>query len=164
MGSSSLAIEVNLQDCYSAPNSIHPDTWNQWFASWLEILQPQTPAALGWEVTLRLTDDREIQTLNRDYRHQDRPTDVLAFAELDIDSPLGEGLESEPSYLGDIVISVETASRQAQEQGHPLEIELVWLASHGFLHLLGWDHPNDEKLQEMLSMQEQFLKNIGLIS
>lgn len=159
-----MRIEVNLQNCYGTPSSTDAETWNRWFSRWLEILQPQTLAALGWEVTLRLTDDGEIQALNRDYRHQDRPTDVLAFAELDIDSPLGEALESEPSYLGDIVISVDTASRQAQQQGHPLEIELAWLASHGFLHLLGWDHPNDEKLQEMLSMQEQFLRNIGLIS
>jgi probable rRNA maturation factor len=65
-------------------------------------------------------------------------------------------------YLGDIVISVETAYRQAQQQGHSLQTELAWLATHGLLHLLGWDHPDEESLQGMLYQQETLLKLVNL--
>ena len=71
-------------------------------------------------------------------------------------------LASLPLYLGDIVISVDTAHRQAQQQGHPLKTELAWLAAHGFLHLLGWDHPDEDSLNSMLNQQEMLLQTIGL--
>jgi probable rRNA maturation factor len=57
---------------------------------------------------------------------------------------------------------VETADKQAQVQGHPLDIELAWLASHGLLHLLGWDHPDDETLTQMLAQQQRLLHTVGL--
>jgi probable rRNA maturation factor len=66
-----------------------------------------------------------------------------------------------PLELGDIVISVQTAARQAPEHGHSLERELLFLASHGLLHLLGWDHPDDTSLAAMLSRQEQLLAAAG---
>lgn len=68
----------------------------------------------------------------------------------------------EPLYLGDMIISVETARRQAQQQNHSLTLELAWLAAHGLLHLLGWDHPDDISLHEMLNRQETLLKIVGL--
>jgi probable rRNA maturation factor len=71
-------------------------------------------------------------------------------------------LSSEPLYLGDIAISIDTAQRQAQQQGHSLKTELAWLAAHGFLHLLGWDHPDEESLTQMLDRQETLLQAIGL--
>ncbi len=67
-----------------------------------------------------------------------------------------------PLYLGDIVISVDTANRQATEQGHPLQTELAWLATHGLLHLLGWDHPDETSLLQMLERQAVLLQQIGL--
>jgi probable rRNA maturation factor len=67
-----------------------------------------------------------------------------------------EGVE--PLELGDIVISLETAARQAPEHGHPLERELLFLASHGLLHLLGWDHPDDDSLEAMLARQTALLE------
>ena len=67
-----------------------------------------------------------------------------------------------PLYLGDIVISVDTAQRQVQQHGHTLQTELVWLAAHGLLHLLGWDHPDDDSLTRMLSQQAILLQTIGL--
>jgi probable rRNA maturation factor len=69
---------------------------------------------------------------------------------------------SVPLYLGDVVISVDTAGRQAQQQGHPLQTELAWLAAHGLLHLLGWDHPDEERLVEMLNQQETLLQSVNL--
>lgn len=138
--------------------------WENWFAQWLEMLAAELPSANAYELSLRLSDDAEIQELNRDYRHQDKPTDVLAFAALEAELPnLMAAAPDIPLYLGDIIISVETASRQAVEQGHGLGRELAWLAAHGLLHLLGWDHPDEASLQRMLEQQETLLRAIGLV-
>jgi probable rRNA maturation factor len=113
---------------------------------------------------LRLTTDTEIQTLNSQYREQDKPTDVLAFASLEANLPQSEEmLASMPLYLGDIIVSVDTAQRQAQQQEHSLSTELAWLTAHGLLHLLGWDHPDEESLMEMLQQQVILLEKIGMI-
>jgi probable rRNA maturation factor len=144
------------------------EKWETWFQDWLEALsqiglEEQIPLGLdqAYELSLRLTDDTEIQTLNAQYRQIDKPTDVLAFAALEVDSPQSEEMRSLPLYLGDIVISVETAQRQADQQGHDLSYELAWLAAHGLLHLLGWDHPDDDHLMRMLSQQEALLQVVG---
>jgi probable rRNA maturation factor len=169
-------VEVNVQDYFSTasePTTTEADslscpisipTWECWFDRWLETLQSDLPAADGYELTLRLTDDTEIQSLNAQYRHKNQPTDVLAFAALEVNSPqLPTSMPlSFPLYLGDLVISVETAERQAQQQGHSLQTELAWLATHGLLHLLGWDHPDEESLKEMLNQQEILLQTVEL--
>lgn len=144
-------------------NAIAAETWETWFHRWLEILQPNLPMTPTYELSLRLTTDAEIQALNAQYRHQDRPTDVLAFAALEVDFPQPVEMRSLlPLYLGDIVISVDTAGRQAQQQGHNLQTELAHLAAHGLLHLLGWDHPDEESLTRMLDRQAVLLQSIGL--
>lgn len=134
--------------------------WCDRIQSWLASLTPaEIPQGdhppLGYELCLRFTDDNEICRLNRQYRHKDQPTDVLAFAAMESEIPqIGAAL---PLSLGDIVISLDTAQRQAQRLGHSLDSELTWLAAHGFLHLLGWDHPDDESLAVMLQRQVQLL-------
>ncbi len=85
------------------------------------------------EVTLAFVGDRAIRTLNRKWMKKDRPTDVLSF-------PLGEKAPDGRYYLGDIVIAVPVAARQARGKGHALDRELRLLAIHGYLHLLGYDH------------------------
>lgn len=115
------------------------------------------------EVDITIVDDEEIHTLNRDYRNVDRPTDVLSFA-------LDEGEEEEPMLLdgpeehllGDIIISAETAQRQGEEFGHGLEREIVYLAVHGLLHLLGYDHMTDEDKKVMRAKEEEALREIRL--
>ncbi len=115
------------------------------------------------EVDITIVDDEEIHTLNREYRNVDRPTDVLSFA-------LDEGEEDEPELidgpeehlLGDIIISAETAQRQGQEFGHGLEREIVYLAVHGLLHLLGYDHMTDEDKKVMRAKEEEALREIRL--
>lgn len=89
------------------------------------------------ELSVALVDDACIQELNRDFRGADRPTDVLAFAMRE-----GEDLPTvgDVELLGDVVISVETARRQAANRGRPLLDELTMLLGHGLLHLLGYDH------------------------
>ena len=160
-----MPVEVSVQDCFSnfpTKSPIVAETWEAWFYRWLEILQPNIPAAPSYELSLRLTDDVEIQALNNQYRHQNCPTDVLAFAALEVDCPQPEeSLVSLPLYLGDIVISIDTAQRQAQQQGHTLATELAWLASHGLLHLLGWDHPDEDSLMQMLAEQVILLRKVG---
>ena len=101
-----------------------------------------------------LLDDASIAELNLRWRQKATPTDVLSFAALESEMPMGAGQELE---LGDIVVSVPTARRQALEQEHGLERELRWLVSHGLLHLLSWDHPDEESLAAMLQKQEQLL-------
>ena len=91
------------------------------------------------EVALVLTGDRAVRTLNARYRHKDKPTDVLSFP-----GPGGE------AGLGDIVISVDTAARNAKEYGRTLPQELDILALHGFLHVLGYDHETDDGQMERL--------------
>jgi probable rRNA maturation factor len=132
-----------------------------WFETWLAQPDLELPAASSYELSLRLTDDAEIQLLNSQYRQKDQPTDVLAFAALENDMPLVPGL---PVYLGDIIISVDTANHQALAYQHSLHQELAWLASHGFLHLLGWDHPDEVSLENMLQRQEQLLGTINVSS
>jgi probable rRNA maturation factor len=94
-----------------------------------------------YEVSLRLVGDAQIHALNRGYRRKDRPTDVLAFAQRE-----GPAAALHPALLGDIVISVDTARRQARRG---LYAELLHLASHGLCHLLGYDHRDDAEEAEM---------------
>ncbi len=120
------------------------------------------------EVVVTLVDDARIHELNKQYRGVDRPTDVLSFAmnETGEDEPeifFDEAEADEvPNMLGDIVISIPRAQQQAQEYGHSFERELGFLAVHGFLHLLGYDHGTEAEEKEMFSRQEAVLQSIGL--
>lgn len=119
------------------------------------------------EVVVSLVSDERIQELNRDYRDKDATTDVLSFAiqESDEEEPMilfeeDDDVPIEP--LGDIIISIPTAIRQAEEYGHGLQRELAFLAVHGFLHLIGYDHLTEEDEEEMFGRQESILANLGL--
>ncbi len=109
-----------------------------------------------------VTNDR-IQEINREYRDKDKPTDVISFAM----EELGEGEteiagEGIPRVLGDIIISIQRTEEQAGEYGHSFERELGFLAVHGFLHLLGYDHETDEEEREMFGRQKDILDEYGL--
>ncbi len=103
---------------------------------------------------LQFADDLTIARLNANWRDRPEKTDVLSFPV--VDEKIGS-LPDEPVELGDIVVSLPTAQRQAREMKHELGIELQWLVSHGLLHLLGWDHPNPTRLKEMLNCQNRLL-------
>ena len=98
------------------------------------------------ELSLSLVDDDEIQVLNREWRREDHATDVLSFSLSEGEAP--NEIPGMPRLLGDIVISVETAARQANEAERPLDAELLHLAVHGLAHLLGYDHatPDEERI------------------
>ena len=116
-------------------------------------------AVLGFqtqEVSITFASDIFVRRLNKKYRGIDRPTDVLAFAMQE-----GEWTEIQPQLLGDVVISVDTAKRQALEMGHSLEKELAILLIHGILHLAGYDHIQEEDARKMRAMENTILKAIG---
>lgn len=121
-------------------------------------------AALGaeGELSILVGSDDLIQEANREWREQNRPTDVLAFpAGGDFDDvPLEEG----PKLLGDVLISLDTARRQAREKSHPLSVELARLLAHGLLHLLGYDHETPEDAREMALAEIELLGSVGLVA
>ena len=139
------------------------DQWSTWCGQWLQQLAVTRSPIGAYELSLSLSSDREIQALNRDYRHKDTPTDVLAFAALEAAMALPpELLQSDPLYLGDIIISLDTAQRQSADHSHTWQEEVLWLTAHGFLHLLGWDHPDEAALQRMWQQQQQLLATLGI--
>ena len=154
---------VALESSDSA-NLLDQTVWLQQLERWLnslcgdESLDCPTLVRAAEELSLglRFTDDANIADLNSAWRQKTGPTDVLSFAALD---DAGDWMEGPSIDLGDIVVSLETARRQAQEQGHSLQRELRWLVSHGLLHLLGWDHPDEKSLATMLALQERLLRN-----
>lgn len=129
----------------------------------LELIRRAVTAALEnggvrGDVCVLITDAEEIQSLNRTYRKIDRVTDVLTF-------PAWEGeaiLCPKDEYLGDIAICFERAVEQAEEYNHSLERELAFLAVHGSLHLMGYDHMTSEDEKNMFGKQEEILLSLGL--
>lgn len=108
------------------------------------------------ELTVVLSNDIELRELNLQWMGVNAPTDVLSFPAAEIDPETGA------RYLGDVIISVETALRQAARAGHSLEAEVQLLAVHGVLHLLGHDHATDEEKARMWAAQSEILNELGL--
>ncbi|WP_203246881.1 rRNA maturation RNase YbeY [Sporosarcina beigongshangi] len=116
------------------------------------------------EVSVTFMTDEAIQEVNAEYRGKDMPTDVISFAleemtEGEVAIVVEEGM---PTVLGDILISVETAARQAEEYGHDFRREMGFLALHGFLHLLGYDHMTEDDEAKMFGRQKEILASFGL--
>ncbi len=111
-----------------------------------------------YEVDVNLIDNERIHEINREYRHVDRPTDVISFAFLDhVDGEVTIKGDI-PTLLGEIFISVDKAEEQANAYGHSLLREMSFLFVHGLLHLLGYDHMTKEEETVMFSLQEDILK------
>lgn len=117
--------------------------------------------ALDAEVSVTLTNDAHIHALNRDYRGVDRPTDVLSFALTESEEP--EIFDAPGGVvLGDLVISLERAAEQAETYGHSFLRELSFLTVHGMLHLLGYDHIEEEERLEMEEEQRHVMDALGI--
>jgi len=113
------------------------------------------------EVSVTLTNNAYIHTLNKEYRGIDRPTDVLSFALNESDEPkMIDGPEI--NILGDLIISVERAEEQAEDYGHSLRREVAFLTVHGMLHLLGYDHMEDNEREEMEAEQRFVMDKLGI--
>ena len=108
------------------------------------------------EISILLLDDAQITELNKDYLKRNKPTDVIAFPMRDDSFP-----NVQPQLLGDVVISVETAERQAAERGYSLYHEITYLATHGILHLLGYDHEvSEEEEKRMRGKEEEIFSRV----
>lgn len=123
-----------------------------------ELREQLEDAPRSFSLGVLWTNDLEIQELNRDYRSKDQSTDVLSF-------PFWEGetlFEGAPVPLGDLVLSLETAARQASELHHSLEREIAFLTVHSTLHLLGFDHNTDAKRRAMFSWQDELVARLSV--
>ena len=105
-----------------------------------------------WEVSILLVDDQQIKKLNKEYLGRSRPTDVISFSQIE-----GECSHINTHLLGDVVISVETAKRQAKENNIILQDEITFLLIHGILHLLGYDHEGSVKKEREMKAKEREL-------
>ncbi|MED2972513.1 rRNA maturation RNase YbeY [Fictibacillus sp. B-59209] len=115
------------------------------------------------ELSVTFVTNERIHEINKQYRNKDTPTDVISFAM----EEMGEGEleitgDDLPRILGDIIISAEIAKNQAEEYGHSFLRELGFLTVHGFLHLLGYDHLNEQEEKKMFSRQDEILNEYGL--
>ncbi len=127
------------------------------------------------EVNVRLTENEGIRRLNQEFRDLDVPTDVLSFPMVEyevpadfsqLDSPEAKimyfNLDTRELLLGDIVISLERAREQSEEYGHSMERELAFLTAHSMLHLMGYDHMEEDERELMEQKQENILQNLGI--
>ncbi len=115
------------------------------------------------EVSLSIVSNDEIQEINKQFREIDAPTDVLSFPLLTFEE--GEQAdvnENNEIMLGDIIISIDKAKAQAEEYGHGLRRELAFLTAHSMLHLMGYDHMEEEEQKEMFKKQDDILNNLGI--
>lgn len=120
----------------------------------------QVPAPA--EVSVWITNENELQTLNRTYRNKDASTDVLSFGNEEHDETLFVTAPDQPRYLGDLAVSFPHVIRQAQEYGHSRQRELSYLVTHGLLHLLGYDHEEPDDAQHMREREEALLGALGI--
>lgn len=111
------------------------------------------------EISVTFVEGEEIRHLNREYRDTDKVTDVLSFPQFD---DLKEIPEIGEICLGDVVICKERALEQAEEFGHSFEREIIYLFTHSVLHLLGYDHMEEEEQKEMRRREEEVMEYLGL--
>ncbi len=129
----------------------------------IEAVSKEAKLSKETEVSVTICDNGEIREINREYRNIDNATDVLSFPMYSYSEPmvLSEEILEGENMLGDIVISLERAREQAEEYGHSTERELSFLTVHSMLHLLGYDHMEEEERAVMREREEYFLEKIG---
>lgn len=142
-------IILDLQIATSDSNDIPSQDKIQ---QWLTFILPQFVNEA--ELTIRIVDEQESQYLNNLYRHKDRPTNVLSF-------PFESPVEMETPLLGDLVICKQIVQKEAQEQNKSLESHWAHMIVHGCLHLLGYDHIDDNEAQEMESIEIDIMADLG---
>lgn len=129
-----------------------------------ECFKEEKMSDLNFYVSVTLTSPKQIHELNRKYRNVDRPTDVLSFPMFEKDELeriITEKLKNVvPEVLGDIVISVEKVEEQAKEYGHSFERELSYMLVHGFYHIMGYDHIEEEDKVQMRKKEEVILEKL----
>ncbi|MDE1358280.1 rRNA maturation RNase YbeY [Vibrio aestuarianus] len=144
-----MSIELDLQLAVESEQGL--PTFND-FSQWLN--KAVTPFQTQAEVTIRVVDVQESQQLNREYRGKDKPTNVLSFP---FEAPPGMEID----LLGDLVICRQVVEQEAQEQNKPLLAHWAHMVVHGSLHLLGYDHIEDDEAEEMESLETEIMLDMG---
>ncbi|OOE80962.1 rRNA maturation RNase YbeY [Salinivibrio sp. ML198] len=125
------------------------DQLQAWFEQAVRAARPQA------EVTIRIVDEGESQSLNRDYRGKDKPTNVLSFP---FDAPPGVEID----LLGDLIVCRQVVEQEAQQQGKALMDHWAHMVVHGSLHLLGYDHIEDDEAEQMEALERELLAAMGV--
>jgi probable rRNA maturation factor len=144
-----MTVELDLQLATNASDLPNAEQLSNWVQLAVGERRPFT------EITIRIVDGEESQTLNHEYRGKDKPTNVLSFP---FEAP--EGIELD--LLGDLVICAPVVSQEAQDQNKSLMDHWAHMVIHGTLHLQGYDHISDEQAEEMESLETQLLARIGI--
>jgi probable rRNA maturation factor len=140
-----MSVELEIQRIVDGADIPDDLSFSQWVAA--------TPAKEG-EMVIRIVDEAESQALNHHYRGKDKPTNVLSFP---FEAP--PGVPSD--HLGDLVICAEVVSREAEEQNKALDAHWAHMVVHGVLHLMGYDHQNDDSAEEMERLEIEILGQMG---
>lgn len=144
--------------------TVEADAWRSAVANPEHLCQRAVSAVLAREtvgpaveIGVLLADDSRVRVLNRDFRGQDRSTNVLSF-------PTGAAapIAGQPRLLGDVVVALETTQREATADGTPLGDHLTHLVVHGTLHLLGYDHEQDDEADRMEAREVELLAGLGV--
>ncbi|MDU7785192.1 MAG: rRNA maturation RNase YbeY [Aggregatibacter aphrophilus] len=147
MGKMIIDLQIACEQATGLPTAEQIEQWAT------AAVQPQTDEV---EMTVRIVDEAESHALNLNYRGKDRPTNVLSF-------PFECPDEVELPLLGDLVICRQVVEREAQEQGKPLMAHWAHMVVHGSLHLLGYDHIEDDEAEEMESLETQIMIGLGFV-
>ncbi len=140
-----LDVQIAVKDETGLPSE---EKLQFWLEKTISLFQPQA------EVTIRIVDTEESQQLNLEYRHKDKPTNVLSFP---FEAPPG----MEMDLLGDLIICRQVVEVEAKEQGKTLLAHWAHMVVHGCLHLLGYDHIEDEEADEMEALETEIMHSIG---
>lgn len=140
-----LDLQIAVEDTINLPTE---EQCQQWLEAAITLFQPQA------EVTIRIVEEEESQQLNRDYRGKDKPTNVLSFP---FEAPPGIEID----LLGDLVICKQVVEAEAKEQAKSLSAHWAHMIVHGSLHLLGYDHIEDEEAEEMESIETEIMQKLG---
>lgn len=144
-----MAIELDLQLAVENEQNL-PDEhdFQKWLSETVQLFQQDA------EVTIRLVDQQESQQLNLEYRGKDKPTNVLSFP-----FEVPDGIEL--NLLGDLIICKQVVEKEANEQNKPLTAHWAHMVVHGSLHLLGYDHIDDDDAEEMESLETEIMEKMG---
>lgn len=146
---------IAFDDVSTAEGVPDPSSIEQWVAC---VLSSQLDSKHFPEVSIQVVDEATISELNQTYRHKSGPTNVLSFP---FEAPPGLPEEEALSMLGDIIICAQVVSREAEEQGKELQAHWAHMVVHGVLHLLGYDHLDDEEAEAMESLEIQLLSELA---
>ncbi|HVK99290.1 MAG TPA: rRNA maturation RNase YbeY [Dongiaceae bacterium] len=149
-----LALDLDFQLACDSPNLPSEADFSAWVFKALETAGYLSPPGLATEITVRVVDTTESRTLNNTYRGKDKPTNVLSF-------PFEGPEDVELALLGDLVICAPVVARESHEQHKPLQAHWAHMVVHGTLHLLGFDHIDEDEATEMEALEVQILGKLG---